>query len=88
MATKTIIHKNNSIFSEAMEVLMKHLGPEKTAALWRVLYPPSENYVDIRKKLFAGKDTKTIFREAARFNRSGKNMNVLDRKIKKFNRGK
>ena len=72
MVTKIIVHKKNSILAEAMDVLLEHLGFEKTVALWQVLSPPGGDYLSVRKKIFAGKDLKTIFKGAKRFNRSSK----------------
>ena len=69
MTTKTITHKSSSILAEAMEVLLQHLGPQKTAELWQVISAPGEDYLKIRKQLFAGKDVHSIFTEAKRFNR-------------------
>ena len=69
MTTKTITNKSSSLLAEAMDVLLEHLGPQKTAELWHVLAPPSGDYLKLRKQLFAGKDVHTIFREAKRFNR-------------------
>jgi hypothetical protein len=40
MTTKTITHKSSSILAEAMDVLLTHLGPKKTAELWHVIAPP------------------------------------------------
>ena len=70
MSTKTITNKSSSILAEAMEVLLQHLGPQKTAELWHVISPPGGNYLKLRKQLFAGKDVHTIFTEAKRFNRT------------------
>ena len=69
MTTKTITHKSSSILAEAMDVLLEHLGPQKTAELWHVIAPPGGDYLKLRKQLFAGKDVHTIFMEAKRFNR-------------------
>ena len=69
MTTKTITHKSSSILAEAMDVLLEHLGPHKTAELWQVMSAPGGDYLKLRKQLFAGKDVHTIFREAKRFNR-------------------
>ncbi len=52
-----------------MEVLLQHLGPQKTAELWQVIAAPGGDYLKIRKQLFAGKDVHSIFTEAKRFNR-------------------
>jgi hypothetical protein len=69
MTTKTIPHKSSSILAEAMDVLLQHLGPQKTAELWQVISAPGGDYLKIRKQLFAGKDVHAIFTEAKRFNR-------------------
>ncbi len=72
MTTKTIANKSSSIsiLAEAMEVLLQHLGPQKTAELWQVIAAPGGDYLKIRKQLFAGKDVHSIFTEAKRFNRT------------------
>ena len=70
MTTKIIAHKSSSILAEAMDVLLEHLGPQKTAELWRVMSAPSGDYLKLRKQLFAGKDVHAIFEEAKRFNRT------------------
>lgn len=54
---------------EAFEVLLKHLGPEKTAQMWQVLVPPQSDYLKIREELFKGKNIETIYQEAKSFNR-------------------
>jgi len=69
MTTQTITHKSSSILAEAMEVLLQHLGPQKTAELWHVIAAPKGDYLKLRKQLFAGKDVHAIFTEAKRFNR-------------------
>ena len=60
---------SEEILAEAMDVLLEHLGPQKTAELWHVIAPPGGDYLKLRKQLFAGKDVHTIFMEAKRFNR-------------------
>ena len=52
-----------------MEVLLRHLGPQKTAELWQVISVSGEDYLKIRKQLFVGKNVHSIFTEAKRFNR-------------------
>ena len=50
-------------------VLLEHLGPEKTLQLWHLFFPPQEDYVKTRRKLFAGMDVAALAQEARKFNR-------------------
>ena len=52
MTTKTITPKSSSILAEAMDVLLQHLGPQKTAELWQVISAPDGDYLKIRKQLY------------------------------------
>jgi|GEM_PF-2040233 len=67
--TKHDKRTKNALISDAMEVLFKNLGPEKTVRFWNAIAPGAKNYLDIRHKLFAGKDDKTLDREIHKFNR-------------------
>jgi hypothetical protein len=59
-----------SLIQDAFQVLLEHLGPEKTLQLWHLFMPPpQEEYVKTRRKLFAGMDVAAIAREARKFNR-------------------
>jgi hypothetical protein len=49
--------------------LLEHLGPEKTLQLWHLFFPPQEDYVKTRRKLFAGMDVAALAQEARKFNR-------------------
>jgi hypothetical protein len=60
---------NQSLIQDAFQVLFEHLGPEKTMQLWHLFFPPQEDYVKTRRKLFAGKDVAAIAEEARKFNR-------------------
>ena len=62
-------HSNQSLIQDAFVVLLEHLGPEKTMQLWHLFMPPQEDYVQTRRKLFAGMDVATIAQEARKFNR-------------------
>jgi hypothetical protein len=74
---KTIIKKkisasqsNQSLIQDAFVVLLEHLGPEKTLQLWHLFFPPQEDYVKTRQKLFAGMDVGALSEEARKFNRT------------------
>ena len=54
--------------SEAFSVLLEHLGLEKTARFWQVLTPAQGDYLNLRQKLFAGKDLTKLTQEAQQFN--------------------
>ena len=60
---------NHSLIEEAFMVLLEHLGPEKTLHLWHLFFPPQEDYVKTRQKLFAGMDVGALSEEARKFNR-------------------
>jgi len=60
---------NHALIEEAFVVLLEHLGPEKTLQLWHLFFPPQEEYVKTRRKLFAGMDAATMDREIRKFNR-------------------
>ena len=73
---KTIVKKkipapqsNQSLIQDAFQVLLEHLGPEKTMQLWHLFFPPQEDYVKTRRNLFAGKDVAALAEEARKFNR-------------------
>ena len=68
MTTKTMTPKSSSILAEAMDVLLEHLGPQKTAELWHVIAPPGGDYLTIRPTLFAGMDATAMDREIRKFN--------------------
>ena len=59
----------HSLIEEAFVVLLEHLGPEKTLQLWHLFFPPQEEYVKTRRKLFAGMDVAALAQEARKFNR-------------------
>jgi hypothetical protein len=74
---KTIIKKkisasqsNQSLIQDAFVVLLAHLGPEKTLQLWHLFFPPQEDYVKTRQKLFAGMDVGELAEEARKLNRT------------------
>ena len=74
---KTIVKKkipapqsNQSLIQDAFVVLLEHLGPEKTLQLWHLFFPPQEDYVKTRQKLFAGMDVGTLSEEAQKLNRT------------------
>jgi hypothetical protein len=58
-----------SLIQDAFVVLLEHLGPENTFQLWHLFFPPQEDYVKTRRKLFAGMDVAAIAREARKYNR-------------------
>jgi hypothetical protein len=60
---------NHSRIQDAFVVLLEHLGPEKTLQLWPLFFPPQEDYVKTRQKLFAGMDVGALAEEARKFNR-------------------
>jgi len=68
MATTTK-ENNKSLLTDAFEALLEKLGPEKAIQVWQILVPPYGDYTKLRQKLFAGKDTETLDREAKKFNR-------------------
>ena len=57
------------MITDAVEVLLKNLGPDKTARFWHAITPNTKDYLEIRPKLFIGKDNKTLDREIRKFNR-------------------
>ena len=59
----------HALIEEAFIVLLDHLGPEKTLQLWHLFFPPQEEYVKTRRKLFAGMDATDMDREIRKFNR-------------------
>lgn len=61
--------KNQSLLEDAFEVLMRSLGPQKTAQLWQILIPPKTLYTDIRQRIFQGEKLDSIYKKAKRFNR-------------------
>jgi hypothetical protein len=61
---------NQSLIQDAFVVLLEHLGPAKTLQLWHLFFPPQEDYVKTRQKLFAGMDVGAISEEARKFNRT------------------
>ncbi len=63
------VSKNESLLADAFEVLMRNLGPEKTAQLWQILVPSKASYTDIRQKIFQGENLESIYKKAKRFNR-------------------
>ena len=67
MKTQTI--KQQSLLTNAFEVLLANLGPEKTTQVWRVLTSSSADYLKIRPKLFAGKTISSIYKAAKKFNK-------------------
>ena len=58
-----------SLIQDAFVILLEHLGPEKTLQLWHLFFPPQEEYVKTRQKLFAGMDIAAMDREIRKFNR-------------------
>lgn len=58
-----------SLLADAFEVLLKNLGPQKTTRVWRILAAPQGDYLMEREKMFAGKDIRTLHKEAKKFNR-------------------
>jgi hypothetical protein len=61
---------NQSLIQDAFQVLLEHLGPEKTIQLWHLFMPAQEDYVKTRRKLFAGKDVAALAEEARKLNRA------------------
>jgi hypothetical protein len=67
--TEQAQQSNHALIQEAFVVLLEHLGPEKTLQLWHLFFPPQEDYVKTRQKLFAGMDVGALAEEARKFNR-------------------
>jgi hypothetical protein len=70
-ATKQNTHQKRptqSLIQDAFQVLLEHLGPEKTMQLWHLFMPAQEDYVKTRRKLFAGKDVAALAEEARKLN--------------------
>lgn len=63
------ISKNQSLLTDAFEVLVRNLGLEKTSQLWQILAPSKTVYTNIRHKLFQGKKLSSLYKEAKLFNR-------------------
>lgn len=66
--TNTKIKEKTLLYS-AIDVLLKNLGPRKTAQLWQILTTSKIDYLKIRHKLFSGKSLETLYKEAKKFNR-------------------
>ena len=62
-------HQQQSLLAEAFAALLEKLGPEKTLQLWHLFFPPQEDYVKTRRKLFAGMDVAALAQEVRKFNR-------------------
>ncbi len=62
-------NKKQSLLSDAFRVLLKNLGPEKTAHLWRIFVSSKTDYRIVRDKLFADKTLASLYAEAKKFNR-------------------
>jgi hypothetical protein len=71
MATPAKIykHRETALITDAVDVLVKNLGPEKTMRLWNVLVPQKGDYLKIRPKLFANKSDAALYKEIRKFNR-------------------
>lgn len=61
--------KNQSLLTDAFEVLIRNLGLEKTSQLWQILAPSKTVYTNIRQRLFQGKKVNSLYKEAKHFNR-------------------
>jgi hypothetical protein len=68
--TEQAPQSNHALIEEAFQVLLEHLGPEKTLQLWHLFFPPQEDYVKTRQTLFAGMDVGALSEEARKFNRA------------------
>jgi len=64
------ISKNQSLLASAFEILLENLGPQKVSRLWQILTPLRGDYVRERQKLFKGKSTAKLYKEAQKFNLS------------------
>lgn len=58
-----------SLLADAFDILLEHLGPEKTTQLWQIFVPSKGNYLALRKKLFKGKTLASLSKEVEKFNR-------------------
>lgn len=63
------IDKQQSLLTDAFEVLLRNLGPQKTSQLWQMLTPVAGDYLRERQKIFKGKTITNISKEAAKFNK-------------------
>jgi hypothetical protein len=68
--TEQAQQSNHALIEEAVWVLLEHLGPEKTLQLWHLFFPPQEDSVKTRQKIFAGMDVGALAEEARKFNRT------------------
>jgi hypothetical protein len=60
-------HPQHSLIHDAFLILLEHLGPEKTMQLWHLFFPPQEEYVKARRRLFAGMDVATMAEAVRKF---------------------
>jgi len=65
---KSIILKEKPLIESAFKVLLKELGPERTIRLWEILGFWSEDYLELRKKIFKRKSLSKIYEGAKKFN--------------------
>lgn len=63
------IQTKQSLLTNAFEILMHNLGPQKATRLWQVLTPLGGNYVTERKGLFKGKSVSSLHKQSQKFNR-------------------
>lgn len=63
------LQTKQSLLTNAFEILMHNLGPQKATRLWQILTPLNGNYVSERKTLFKGKSVSSLFKQSKKFNR-------------------
>ena len=63
------IDKNQSLLTNAFEILMRNLGPQKVSQLWQVITPGGGDYSNERKTLFKGRSVSALYKQSKKFNR-------------------
>lgn len=58
-----------SLLTNAFEILMRNLGPQKVTQLWQILTPLGGDYVSERRTLFKGKSVTSLYKQSKKFNK-------------------
>lgn len=61
--------KQQSLLTDAFEVLLRNLGPQKTNQLWQILTPLGGDYLRERQKIFKGQTITSLFKAAKKLNK-------------------
>jgi len=57
------IISEREILREAETVLVRHLGPAKTARVWAAWHQGAGDYLEIRERLFEGETVETLYEQ-------------------------